>query len=108
MPVTAVVITPCKLAEVSVALPEVGIVPEAGDAGRQKSRFDLCRGAEYAGDFLLNLQLGVLVCLARFGAAGEAVLPPAGSVGVDDGRPFVHGRSQVMRGCADETDSAAL
>src|SRR5512146_3302373 len=106
------ILKPFKLEEVREALADVGVtgltVTEVKGFGRQKGHTELYRGAEYVVDFLPKVKVEVVVRDSDVERCIEAIVTPAKSGKIGDGKIFVTSVEQVVRIRTGETDEAAV
>src|SRR3984885_7412481 len=95
------IIKPFKLDEVKEALQEVGLqgitVVEAKGFGRQKGHTELYRGAEYIVDFLPKGKLEVICEDGVVERGVEAIVNPARTGRIGDGKIFISPVEEVIR-----------
>ena len=87
------IIKPFKLDEVKEALQDLGVqgmtVIEAKGYGRQKGQTELYRGAEYVVDFLPKIKIEVVLADSLLESAVAAIVKPAKTGKIGDGKVFV-------------------
>ena len=106
------IIKPFKLDDGREALTEIGItgmtVTEVKGFGRQKGHTEICRGAEYAVDFLPKVKLELILPEEMVERAIETIVETARTGKIGDGKIFVYPVEQVIRIRTGETDHAAI
>ena len=95
------IIKPFKLDEVKEALHEIGIqgltVTEVKGFGRQKGHTERYRGAEYVGDQLPKLRIGIVVGDDMADKVVDAIASAANTGRIGDGKIFVMPLHEVIR-----------
>jgi len=106
------IIKPFKLDEVRESLAAVGVsgltVTEVKGFGRQKGHTELYRGAEYVVDFLPKVKVELVVDDESVDHAIEAIVKPARTGKIGDGKIFVTAVEQVVRIRTGETGPDAV
>ena len=106
------IIKPFKLDDVREALSDIGVngltVTEVKGFGRQKGHTELYRGAEYVVDFLPKIKLELVVADAVVETAVDAIIKPAHTGKIGDGKIFVSSVDQVIRIRTGETGESAV
>ena len=109
--ITAIV-KPFKLEEVREALAECGVtgltVTEVKGFGRQKGHTELYRGAEYVVDFLLLVNVEVVVKTEDLDRCVDAIVNVARTGKIGDGKIFVTAIERVVRIRTGDLDEAAI
>ena len=112
MKLVIAVIKPFKLEEVRDALTAIGVhgmtVTEVKGFGRQKGHMEIYRGAEYAVNFLPKLRIEVAVASEQIDQVVEAILAPAKTGQIGDGKILVTPIEHAVRIRTGETDVDAL
>ncbi len=87
------IIKPFKLDEVKEALAKLNVqgmtVSEVKGFGRQKGHTELYRGAEYVVDFLPKIKIEIVVADAQAAAVAEAIMTPAKTARIGDGKNVI-------------------
>ncbi len=95
------IIKPFRLDEVKDLLSKVGVsgmtVREVKGFGRQKGHAELYRGAEYVVDFVLKIQITVLVPEERVVETVDAIVKGARTGQIGDGKIFITSVEDVVR-----------
>ena len=106
------IIKPFKLEEVKEALADLGIegmtVSEVKGFGRQKGHTEIYRGSEYTVDFLPKIKIEVVVGDATLDSALSAIVKPAKTGKIGDGKVFVSPVEEAVRIRTDETGDKAI
>ena len=106
------IIKPFKLEEVREALSEIGVsgltVTEVKGFGRQKGHTELYRGAEYVVDFLPKVKIEIVVTDGAVDQAVDAIIKPARTGKIGDGKIFVMPVEQVVRIRTGESGESAV
>ena len=112
MKLITAIIKPFRLDDVRNALSEVGVngmtVTEVKGFGRQRGHTELYRGAEYVVDFLPKSKIEIAVSDELAEQAIEAIVSPARTGKVGDGKIFVSGIEQTIRIRTGDTGDSAL
>ncbi len=112
MKLVTAIIKPHKLDEVKEALQGAGVagltVSEVRGYGRQLGHTEIYRGAEYTGEFVPKVKLGILASDSTVDAVIDAVVGVARSGEVGDGKVFVTEVGRVVRIRTGETDDEAI
>ena len=105
-------IKPFKLDDVREALSDIGIqgmtVTEVKGFGRQKGHTEVYRGAEYAVDFLLKIQIDIVLSDDQIERVIEVIIETARTGKVGDGKIFISPVDQVIRIRTGETGDVAV
>lgn len=95
------IIKPFKLEEVKESLDAIGIrgitVSEVKGFGRQKGHTELYRGAEYVVDFLPKIKIEIVLPDNLVESAVEAIIGPAKTGRIGDGKIFILPMEEVIR-----------
>ena len=106
------IIKPFKLDDVREALTPLGVqgltVSEVKGFGRQKGQTEIYRGAEYHVNFLPKVKIEVVVADDLAEQVIEAIIRPAHTGKIGDGKIFVLDVDRAVRIRTGETDSDAL
>ncbi|MBV9346677.1 MAG: P-II family nitrogen regulator [Pseudolabrys sp.] len=112
MKLVIAVIKPFKLEEVRDALMALGVqgmtVTEVKGYGRQKGHTEICRGAEYAVNFLPKLRIETAVADELVDKVMDAITRAAKTGQIGDGKIFVTDVERALRIRTGETDNNAL
>ncbi len=112
MQLVTAIIKPFKLEDVRDALSGVGVtgitVTEVKGFGRQKGHTELYRGSEYVVDFLPKIKLETAVTDDLVERVVEAIVQPASTGKIGDGKVFVHKLEEVVRIRTGETGAQAI
>jgi nitrogen regulatory protein P-II 2 len=112
MKLITAIIKPFKLEEVRAALTDLGLqgmtVTEVKGYGRQKGHTEICRGAEYAVNFLPKIKIEVVVADTEADKAADAIASAAKTGQIGDGKIFVSSIEHSVRIRTGETDDNAL
>src|SRR5947208_16746982 len=106
------IIKPFKLEEVKEALAELGIegmtLTEVKGFGRQNGHTEIYRGSEYTVDFLPKIKIEFVLADSLVEAATEAIIRPAKTGKIGDGKVFVGPIDEAIRIRTDETGDKAV
>ena len=112
MKLITAIIKPFKVEEVRSSLDEIGVsgmtMTEVKGFGRQKGHTELYRGAEYTIDFLPKIKIEIAVKDDLVDQVKNAIIKPAGSGKIGDGKIFVSPIDEVIRIRTGETNEDAL
>jgi nitrogen regulatory protein P-II 2 len=112
MKLVMAIIKPFKLDEVRDALSQLGVqdltITEVKGFGRQKSRAEVYRGAEYEVNFLPKVKIEIVVSDAMADEVTEAIAMAAHSGTVGDGTIMVLDIDRMVRIRTGELDLAAV
>jgi nitrogen regulatory protein P-II 2 len=112
MKLVVAIIKPFKLEEVRDALDAIGVhgmtITEVKGYGRQKGHTEICRGAEYAVNFLPKLRIEVAVMADEADRVVEAISSAAKTGQIGDGKILVTPIERTVRIRTGETDADAL
>jgi nitrogen regulatory protein P-II 2 len=104
------VIKPLKLDEARDSLTRIGVhsmtVNEVKGFGRQKGHMEICRGAEYAVNFLPKVRIEVAIASQQVDQALDVNISAAKTGQIGDGKIFVVPLEQAVR--IGETGADAL
>ena len=106
------IIRPFKLDEVKEALIEEGVrgltITEVRGYGRQKGHTETYRGSEYRIEFVPKIKIEIVIDDSKFEAAINAILKPAKTGQVGDGKIFIYDVKDVIRIRTEESGKDAL
>jgi nitrogen regulatory protein P-II 2 len=110
MKLVTAIIKPFRLYEMQDALQRAGvrglIITEARGCSRQRVNTEVHRGAEYAGNLLLKIEIAVAT--EHVDEVTEAIIGAARTGEIGDGKFFVSSVEQVVRIRTGETGETAL
>ena len=106
------IIKPFKLDDVREALTDIGItgmtVTEVKGFGRQKGHTEVCRGAEYAVDFLPKIKMELVLRDDQVDQAVDVIIETARSGKIGDGKIFIFPVEEAIRIRTGERSDSAV
>ena len=112
MRLVTAVLKPFKLDDVKAALQALGVqgmtVSEVQGFGRQRGHTEVYRGAEYTVDFVPKVKIEVLTDDADAGRVVDAIVAPAQTGSIGDGKVWSTPVDEVVRVRTGERGAEAL